>query len=294
MRRAERGELVACPLELRCRFGPAPDEPHDLGAMHPADAGEPSDRLPLAPACGGVGPLGGTPVVGQVAARADDVAEDHTRRVGAELTAERRRAHVLERRPAVLDTVRRRSGSSPDTSRRTPSDPRHRTEARCRPHGPRATRAWSSSPRRQASCTVRDREVPLSRGFGFAFEELFRSLQPTARERPLALGDELPSERERGERGLFGRLRVGCRGHRPVRARRSTRSGDRSTRLPSRAARDPRVRDRRRRRPTRARRTRSARRDEPRRHARSPGRDRWCRVRSSEGILPSRDRSGKG
>jgi phosphoglycolate phosphatase len=162
-------------LELGRRLGPAPDEPHDLGPMHPTDAGEASDRLPLAPTRGGVGPLGSASVVGQVAARADDVAEDHARRVRPELTAHRSRAHIFERRPTVLDlpavdqdhpAVHRGEGlqiAVPDP---------HRDVDRA-VHVRQRVVELTSAPR---ELTVRDRQVAVGDGLRLAFEELFGSL----------------------------------------------------------------------------------------------------------------------
>ena len=53
----ERRELGERVTRLVLGLGEPPSQAHDLGALHPADAGEPRDRLAFTPARGRGGPL---------------------------------------------------------------------------------------------------------------------------------------------------------------------------------------------------------------------------------------------
>ena len=103
MRALEVVELLARRHRLLLRAGPVAAQPHDLGAVDPARAGEAGDVEPVAPAVRHLRPLGGTAVVAEVLAGADRDAVDEPGRVRPQLAADRRRGRLVEQREPVLD-----------------------------------------------------------------------------------------------------------------------------------------------------------------------------------------------
>ena len=84
---------------------PRATELHHLGLVDAALTGEARDRLSLAPALRGLGPLAGAAVVGEVAARLDHVAVDDRGRVRADLAVHRRERGLVELTQAVVDVA---------------------------------------------------------------------------------------------------------------------------------------------------------------------------------------------
>src|ERR1700687_3765235 len=69
-------KLFACLPRFLLGLRPGTAERDDLGAVHPADAGETRDRLPLAPARRGFGPFTRPLIVGELETRGDRAAVD--------------------------------------------------------------------------------------------------------------------------------------------------------------------------------------------------------------------------
>jgi hypothetical protein len=197
--RAEVEQLIAGAAQLGLRLAPGAEQPHDLGAVHSADAGEPVDRLSLAPALGRLRPLVRAPIIGEVATGADDVAEHRAGRVGAELVPDGGRAHVLEQRPALVDAPQ--SHKDHPAVHRAP-----RTQARVvEPAGDleatldvlEGVIELAPGPRQ---LPVREREVPVRDRLGLALEQALRTVEPPLGDRAGELHRILPAKREGGER----------------------------------------------------------------------------------------------
>jgi hypothetical protein len=84
-------------------FGPVTAQPHDLGSMQPAGAGEAAHVEAVAPAVGLLRPLGSAPVVADVLARADRRAVGDARGERLELAAHRSCGRLVVEREPLLD-----------------------------------------------------------------------------------------------------------------------------------------------------------------------------------------------
>ena len=96
-------QLVAGRLRLPLRARPVAAQPHRLGAVEPARAGEAGDLQPVAPAVRLLRPLGRTAEVAEVLGGADRDAVDETGRVGPQLAADRRGGRLVQQLEPALD-----------------------------------------------------------------------------------------------------------------------------------------------------------------------------------------------
>ena len=238
MDRIELLELVAGESQVPFRLVPSAQEPHDLGPPDAADTGEPDDGLTIAPPCRGIRPLARSPVVRQVPADVDDVAENRGGGVPAELASDRCRGHPFEERHPSSTTPRSTS-TIPRTLR-----PREQV-AILEPSAISTPR--STCPRRARTRPIpcqtpmREREVAMAGASGSSSStRSARVNQPIATE-PSSLADT-----RGGASGLGTPPRMTLlapRGSRtPVREPRSTLPTVRSTTRPWRDARDRPVR----------------------------------------------------
>ncbi len=99
-------ELLAGRERLRLRRRPVASQPHRLGAVDPAGAGEARDVQRVAPTIRRLRPLRRAPVVADVLAGADGDAVHEAGRVGADVAAERRGARLVEERETLVDLAR--------------------------------------------------------------------------------------------------------------------------------------------------------------------------------------------
>ena len=193
-------ELLACAPGLVLGVRPRAEEPHDLGAPDPADAGEAVDGLALAPARRRVGPFLASRVVRELAAGADHVAEHGAGRVRPELAADGRDGHLLEVLPALLEVA------ASDEDLAAPHDgPRlevavagARTELDGASHVLERPVELTGVPRELG---VSDREVAVRGGLGTVGEEALGAREPALGRRGLELGGVLATEREGAEGG---------------------------------------------------------------------------------------------
>src|SRR6202158_3306614 len=95
-------KLFACLPRFLLGLRPGTAERDDLGAVHPADAGETRDRLPLAPARRGFGPFTRPSVVGKLETRGDRAAVDPPGRPDIQLACGRSERCDVELRKSLL------------------------------------------------------------------------------------------------------------------------------------------------------------------------------------------------